>query len=174
LVTGLGAAKAAATSARAHITVTLGQAVGQGLDAVTDSLSAVRLWVAEADACVRCLAYTGRTAPVGVPFPGGLSWDPRQRVIGAPGQDGPPLHPFCRCRCVAWRADWPADGVPFPLALQREAHRSIGYGTRLGHESGAARLRAARELLRTEPGLLPAVEARARAALRAGRFAVAA
>jgi hypothetical protein len=64
--------------------------------------------------------------------------------------------------------------VPFPLALQREAHRSLGYGTARPSESRAARLRAARELLRTEPDLLPAVEARARAALRTGRFTQAA
>ncbi|WP_176739652.1 hypothetical protein, partial [Streptomyces sp. EN16] len=62
----------------------------------------------------------------------------------------------------------------FPLALRREAHRSIAYGRARPSESRAARLRAVRELLRTEPDLLPAVEARARTALQAGRFPAAA
>jgi hypothetical protein len=64
--------------------------------------------------------------------------------------------------------------VPFPLALQREAHRSIAYGAGRPSESRAGRLRAVRELLRTEPDLLPAVEARARQALRTNRFQAAA
>jgi len=56
--------------------------------------------------------------------------------------------------------------------LQREAHRSIAYGRARPSESRAARLRAVRELLRTEPDLLPAVEATARTAVRTGRFPV--
>lgn len=174
LLTGLGAARAALPAIRAHIAWVVNAAVSEGLDAVIRASAKVRLWVSEADACVRCLAYTGSTAPVDGMFPGGLSWDPRQRHIGAEGIDGPPLHAHCRCRTVPWNDRWTADGIPFPLALQREAHRSLGYGTARPSESRAARLRAARELLRTEPDLLPAVEARARAALRTGRFAQAA
>lgn len=174
LLAGLGAARAALPAIRAHIAWVVNTAVNEGLDAVVRASATLRLWVSEADACVRCLAYTGRTAPEGEPFPGGRSWDPRQRRIGAAGVDGPPLHSHCRCRTVPWSDGWTTSGVPFPLALQREAHRAIAYGTARPSESRAARLRAARELLRTEPDLLPAVEARARAALRAGRFAPAA
>lgn len=174
LLTGIAAGRAAIAAVRAHIAWTVNGAVNEGLDRVVRAASVGRLWVAEADACVRCLAYTGRTAAVGEPFPGGLSWDPRQRRTGAPGVDGPPLHGHCRCRAVPWSDAWVADGVPFPLALQREAHRSLAYGSARASESTAARIRAARELLRVENDLLPAVEARARAALRAGRFAVAA
>jgi hypothetical protein len=174
LLTGLAAGRAAVSATRAHIAWTAGVAVNEGLDTVTRAVKGVRLWVSEADACVRCLAYTGRSAPVGEPFPGGLSWDPRQRRTSAPAVDGPPLHGHCRCRTVPWREAWTTTGTPFPLALQREAHRSIAYGAARPSESRAARLRAVRELLRTEPDLLPAVEARARAALRTGRFAQAA
>lgn len=174
LLTGLAAARAAIPAVRAHIAWVVNTAVNEGLDAFTRGVATLRLWVAEADACVRCLAYTGRTAPLGEPFPGGLSWDPRQRHIGAPGIDGPPLHAHCRCRTVPWADTWTATGIPFPLALQREAHRALAYGTARPSESRAARLRAARELLRTEPDLLPAVESRARTALRTGRFATAA
>jgi hypothetical protein len=174
LLTGIGAGHATFSAIRAHVAWVVNTAVNEGLDAVIRASAKVRLWVSEADACVRCLAYTGRTAPIDEPFPGGLSWDPRQRHIGAEGIDGPPLHANCRCRTVPWNDAWTTSGVPFPLALQREAHRSLGYGTARPSESRAARLRAARELLRTEPDLLPAVEARARAALRTGRFTQAA
>ncbi len=173
LMAGLGAARAVSSAVRGHIAWVINTAVHEGLDAVARATAPLRVWVSEADACVRCLAYTGRTAAVGEPFPGGLSWDPRQRGPRTPGVDGPPLHGSCRCRAVPWDDAWTTAGVPFPLALRREAHRSIGYGRARPSESRAARLRAVRELLRTED-LLPAVEARARAALRTGRFAPAA
>lgn len=174
MLAGLGAARAAGPAVRAHIAWVINTAVHEGLDAVVRATAPLRLWVSEADACVRCLAYTGRTVAVDEAFPGGLSWDPRQRAGRAAGVEGPPLHSHCRCRAVPWDDAWTTEGVPFPLALQREAHRSIAYGRARPSESRAARLRAVRELLRTEPDLLPAVEARARTALQAGRFAPAA
>jgi hypothetical protein len=174
MLAGLGAARAAVPAVRAHIAWVVNTAVHEGLDAVVRATAPLRLWVSEADACVRCLAYTGRTVAVDEPFPGGLSWDPRQRAARLPGVEGPPLHSHCRCRAVPWDDAWTAGGIPFPLALRREAHRSIAYGRARPSESRVARLRAARELLRTEPDLLPAVEARARTALQAGRFAAAA
>jgi hypothetical protein len=173
MLAGLGAARAALPAIRAHIAWVINTTVHEGLDAVVRATAPLRVWVSEADACATCLAYTGRTAKAGEPFPGGLSWDPQQRRPRAAGVE-PPKHPSCRCRAVPWDDAWTTSGVPFPLVLQREAHRSLGYGTARPSESRAARLRAARELLRTEPDLLPAVEARARAALRAGRFTQAA
>jgi hypothetical protein len=174
LLAGLGAARAAVPAVRAHIAWVINTAVHEGLDAVVRATAPLRLWVSEASACVRCLAYTGRIVAAGEAFPGGLSWDPRQRHTGAAGVDGPPLHSNCRCRAVPWNDAWTADGIPFPLALAREAHRSIAYGRARPSESRAARLRAARELLRVEPDLLPSVEARARTAVSTGRFTTAA
>jgi hypothetical protein len=174
VLAGLGAARAVLPAVRSHISWVLNTAVRDGLDAVARATAPLRLWVSEADACVRCLAYTGRTSPVGVPFPGGLSWDPRQRRVRAGAVDGPPLHGHCRCRTVPWNKSWTADGTLFPEALRREAHRNIAYGRARPSESRAARLRAVRELLRVEPNLLPAVESRARTALRTGRFTTAA
>lgn len=176
LLHGIGAARAAGSAVRAHTAWVIGQAVNAGLGAAADARGLVRLWVAEANACVRCLAYTGRTEDEHHHFPGGLAWDPRQRHIGAPAIDGPPLHPHCRCRTVPWnpRLRPAAGSVPFPDALQREAQRSLAYGLTTGSESRASRLRAARELLRTEPDLLPALEALAHRALRAQRFPAAA
>lgn len=175
LIHAIGAARSAGAAVRAHTAWTLGQAVNAGLDAVSTAAGTARVWVAEADACVRCLAYAGVVTQSGRQFSGGLSWDPRSRIIGAAGIDGPPLHAHCRCRTVPWSSRWHAtEGVPFPLALQREAHRSLAYGRARPSESRATRLRATRELLRTEPDLLTAVEATARTAVAAGRFPVAA
>lgn len=174
MLAGLGAARAALQAIRAHIAWVINTAVHEGLDAVVRATAPLRLWVSEADACVRCLAYTGRTVAPDEPFPGGLSWDPRQRRSRVDGVDGPPLHSNCRCRAVPWDDAWATDGLPFPLALQREAQRSIAYGTARPSEARTVRLRAARELLRTVDDLLPAVEARARAAVQAGAFAPAA
>jgi hypothetical protein len=174
MLAGLGAARAALPAVRAHIAWVINTAVHEGLDAVVRAAAPLRVWVSEADACVRCSAYTGRVVKKDEPFPGGLSWDPRQRGAHRPGVDGPPLHAHCRCRAVPWDDAWTTEGVPFPLALQREAHRSLAYGTARPSESRAVRLRAARELLRTVDDLLPAVEARARTAIRTGRFPAAA
>lgn len=174
LLHGIGTARSASAAVRGHAAWTIGRAVNTGLDAVADAAKLSRLWISEANACVRCLAYTGLLADDDDRFPGGLSWDPRQRHIGADPIDGPPVHPHCRCRCIPWSTTWTTSGVPLPLALQREAQRSLAYGTRRASESRVARVRAARELLRTEPRLLPAVEARARAAVRTGRFETAA
>jgi hypothetical protein len=174
VLAGLGAARAVLPAARAHISWVLNTAVRDGLDTAAHATAPLRLWVSEADACVRCLAYTGRVSPVGVPFPGGLSWDPRQRRTRAQPVEGPPLHAHCRCRTVPWNNSWSADGTPFPEALRREAQRNIAYGRARPSESRAARLRAVGELLRAERDLLPTVETRARAALRTGRFTTAA
>jgi hypothetical protein len=174
MLAGLGAARAVLPAVRAHIAWVINTSAHKGLDAIVRATAPLRVWVSEADACVRCLAYTGHTARPGEPFPGGLSWDPRQRRARAAGVDGPPLHAHCRCRAVPWNDAWKGSGIPFPEALRREAERSIGYGAGRPSESRAARLRAARELLRTVDDLLPAVEARARTALRTGRFPTAA
>lgn len=174
LLHAIGTARSAGSAVRGHTAWTIGRAVNAGLDAVASAAKLGRLWVAEANACVRCLAYAGRLADPQGHFPGGLSWDPRSRHIGAPAVDGPPLHPHCRCRTIPWSDRWATSGIPFPLALRREAHRSLAYGTRLATESRVARVRAARELLRAEPDLLPAVEARARRAVSTGRFEAAA
>lgn len=174
LLNAVGAIRSAGAAVRAHTAWVAGQAVNAGLDTVTAAANLGRLWVAEADACVRCLAYTGRLTTAGHPYPGGLSWDPHSRDLGTDPIDGPPLHAHCRCRCVPWSTRWRTTGVPFPEALQREAQRSLAYGTARPSESRNVRLRAARELLDTTDDLLPAVEATARNALRTGHFRAAA
>lgn len=174
LLAGIGTGRTALSAVRSHIAWTINQGVAQGADAVSRAASLSRLWIAEATACVRCLAYAGLIAPAGEGFPGGLSWDPRQAHIGGHHIDGPPLHGHCHCRAMPWDGRWTTSGTPFPEALRNEALRSIAYGAGRPSESRAARIRAARQLLRTEPDLLPVVEATARTAVRTGRFPVAA
>ena len=174
LLHAIGAARSAGSAVRGHGAWVVGQAVNTGLAAVAQAAGLARVWVSEADACVVCLVYAGRIARPGGSFPGGLSWDPNRRRPAAKPIDGPPAHINCRCRAVPWDQRWRADGVPFPLALQREAQRSVAYGRTTGAESRASRVRAAAELLRTQPELLPAVQARARTAVRTGHFPAAA
>lgn len=170
VTTGIGAARSALGAVRSHITWTVGQAVNEGLTAGVQAVGARKLWVSERDACVSCTAYAGMTVDADADFPGGLSWDPNQRGRTQP-LAAPPRHPHCRCRVVAWSDDWAVDGVPsMPQALRREARRSIARGWSLPTESGAARIRAARELLHTGPGLPKSVEEFARLAVAAGRF----
>lgn len=168
---GIGVARGALSAVRAHVTWTVGQAVNDGLTAGIRAIGARKLWVSERDACVSCTAYAGLIVDVGDDFPAGLSWDPAQRGR-TESSAGPPLHPHCRCRTVAWKDAWTVDGVPpLPDALRREARRSIARGFSLPTESGAARIRAARELLRTGAGLPKSVEEFAAHAVAAGRFA---
>jgi hypothetical protein len=169
LLAGLGAARAALSAVRGHIAWVINTAVNEGLDAVVRASAPLRLWVSEADACVRCLAYTGRVRPsasrsrAACPgIPGSAVGARRRRAAEACAL---PLPHRALERSVDHRpapvpARVAAGGAPVPRLRARPPLRVP-----------AARLRAVRELLRTEPDLLPAVEARARTALRTGRFA---
>lgn len=169
--TGIAVARSATSAVRTHITTVVGEAVNEATQAAIDHTGAKKLWVAERDACVNCAAYAGLTVATDAQFPAGLSWDPNQRGRRTEAVDAPPLHPYCRCRVVAWQDAWAQEGViSMPDAMRREARRSIARGWSLPTESGAARIRAARELLRTGAGLPRSVEEVARLAVAAGRF----
>lgn len=166
----VGRARGVVGRIKAAITHTVNEAVNDGIAEQIRQAGAKKVWVSERDACVRCTAYAGHVADADADFPGGLSWDPNQRGRGEPAP-GPPLHPHCRCRLAPWDDAWAEPGVPsFPEALQREARRSIARGWSLPTESNAARIRAARELLRTGPRLPKSVIEFAADAVRAGRF----
>lgn len=168
---GIGVARSATSAVRTHITTVVGEAVNEATQAAVDHVGAKKLWIAERDACVNCAAYAGLTVAANATFPAGLSWDPNQRGR-VPALDAPPLHPNCRCRVVAWNDSWAEEGVTsMPDAVRREARRSVARGWSLPTESGAARIRAARELLRAGAGLPRSVEEFARLAVQAGRFA---
>ena len=168
--TGIGVARSATSAVRTHITTIVNEAVNEATQAAIDHVGEKKLWIAERDACVNCAAYAGLTVAAGAQFPAGLSWDPNQRGRSE-ALEAPPLHPNCRCRVVAWKDSWAQEGViSMPDAVRREARRSIARGWSLPTESGAARIRAARELLRTGAGLPKSVEEFARLAVTAGRF----
>lgn len=103
------------------------------------------VFVPERDACVDCQARGGDTGE-------------------AATSDPPPVHPHCRCELQEYVDE------AVPRALKREAVRSVLRGFSLPSESEAARLRAAKELLRKKPAAPASVQAYARRAVREGRF----
>jgi hypothetical protein len=172
LLGGLRQARNTLARAKATITSTVNQNVTKTMQATAKANKAkYEVWVSERDACVNCLAYAGRIVKVGEDFPGGLSWDPKQKDSKAKGVR-PPLHPHCRCRPVPWDPAWAREGeVSLPEAVSREAQRSIARGFSLPGESNAARIRALEELLSGSPDLPKTVLERARRDLKNGEFA---
>lgn len=161
------------TAADRAATVVVNEAANAGSDQLAERLGAERLWLAERDACVHCLAYAGQVAPVGGSFPVGLTFGDKPLV---PWPDphvlpGCPLHPHCRCRTTPWLGSVPGyTGPDLPAVLKREAERSILTGWRMESESERVRLRAAARALRRGTTLPKSVQQRARQAVKRGRF----
>jgi hypothetical protein len=126
----------------------------------------LRLWVAERDACLHCLAYQGRVAPVEGSFPRGLTF--ADKPLKNPRLAGPPLHPNCRCDVQPIHED--DVNSDLTEGLLREARRSVVKGWSLPSESNASRLRAADRLLQAGARLPKSVEQEARRAVRQGKF----
>lgn len=173
VLTGIGIARSVTSTVERHVVTAVADVVNDTLQMTVRMVGGMRLWIAEADACVTCSAYSGLLADAGTPFPGGLSWDPGQRTDGADRIDSPPVHPRCRCRVLPWLPRWSAGQVPLPLYLQRQARSNIAHGHARPSESRAARVRAAAELLRSGVDLPPDVRAAAQRAVRNRRFAAA-
>ncbi|MFI6140323.1 hypothetical protein ACIBCC_19310 [Streptomyces griseus] len=173
VLTGIGIARSATSAVERHVATAVTEVVNDTLQMTVRMVGGMRLWIAEADACVTCSAYSGLLADAGASFPGGLSWDPSRRNDGADRIDLPPVHPRCRCRVLPWLPRWSAGEVPLPLHLQRQARSNIARGHARPSESRAARVRAAAELLRSGVDLPPDVRAAAQRAVRSRRFAAA-
>jgi hypothetical protein len=170
VLAGIGAARQAVATVGRVGAWAVHRAINDGAAQAIAILGADGLWVAEPDACVACLAYSGRLADGDGRFPGGLSLDPRQARAGALPIEGPPRHPHCRCRLTPWLPSWaPSRGLSLPDLLQQQAWRSAATGRARPTESRAARLRAARTLL-TAPGVPAGVRHQARTAVAAGHF----
>ncbi len=162
----LAVALARAEKAVANVGTTtafeLHRAASRAVSDIARDTGQLRVWIAERDACLHCLAYAGETTTGGV-FPTGLTFG--DKPLTAPGPlTGPPLHPHCRC---ALQLLDPSD-TAVVTALKREAKRSVLRGVALDGE--AEKLRAADRLLAVGAGLPKTVEARAAAAVRRGRF----
>lgn len=163
--------------------------VNNGIGQLASVLFADTMWVAERDGCVVCLAYSGVVAPYGRDFPPDLTFgDPgKLPAIWPHGPlDAPPRHVHCRCRVTPWIGH-DTDGARLASipgwhkgqasanqslsdALKREARRSILDGWSLASEPESVRLDAADRLLKRGANMPKSVEARARKAVKAGRF----
>lgn len=95
VLAGIGAARQAVATVGRVGAWAVHRAINDGAAQTIAALDAGGLWVAEPDACVACLAYSGRLADEDGRFPGGLSLDPRQARASAPLIEGPPRHPHC-------------------------------------------------------------------------------
>lgn len=165
----LAKANAAANRAEATTRWVANRSVTEGITAAAEHQGVPRMWVAERDACLTCLAYAGHIVGPGEQFPAGLtyggSWEVREPL------EGPPAHHNCRCRLTPWLGTEPPYlGVQLPTALKREAERSVLTGAS-AYASQAARLRAADQLLKTKlSGLPESVKKRARGDVDRGYF----
>lgn len=144
------------------VTTLVNHAGNKGTAAVADSVGLSTVWVAETNACVECLAYSGRVSKPGKPFPGGLTYGAKS--YHPDPVDVPPRHPRCRCTIE------PLVSREYADALRREADRSVLRGFSLESESMKTRIDAADRLVAKDPNAPASVIAYARRAVKAGEF----
>jgi len=138
----------------------------------------VTIWVAERDACVRCLAYQGLyvTPATGQRFPGGRTWGPRWKsVVSRPDFRGPGWrevgddgehegsHPHCRCELRIVKR---AHVHTLAAGLKREATRSAAKGWARPTEGDTVRAAAAKHVLASRATLPKSVVDETRRRLR--------
>lgn len=147
---------------RGSISDAINQAGNEGTTAVADTAKLSTVWVAETDACVECLAYSGRTAKPGAAFPGGLTYGKKSYHPNAIAT--PPRHPRCRCTVE------PLVAKEYAAALRREADRSVLRGFSLPSESMSTRVDAADRLVARGVDAPKSVIAYAKRYVKAGAF----
>jgi hypothetical protein len=152
----------AATALKRATTTLVNQAGNEGVVAGAKAAKLKVVWVAETNACVHCLAYSGRTTVAGGDWPKGLSYL-GSNPYEAPGKC-PPLHPNCRCTLEVLNAPEYAE------ALRREADRSVLRGFSLESESMRVRVAAAERLLEQGVEAPKSVIAYAARSVKAGEF----
>lgn len=141
----------------------LNDAANYAIREVSETAGLPMVWVAERNACVRCLRYSGEIAYPGEPFEPGLTY--LAAGTGPTGTiRGPKLHPHCRCHLEPMR------DISYSNALRREADRSILRGIALEGESRVVRTDAARRLLDSGVDAPKSVIAFARRSLAEGKF----
>lgn len=153
---------AAAVGLERDVVTLVNHAGNAGSTAVADAAGLPTVWVAEVNACVECLAYSGRVAAPGKTFPGGLTYGPKS--YNPEPVAFPPRHPRCRCTVEPLRAKSYAE------ALRREADRSVLRGFSLESESMKTRLDAAERLVARGVDAPKSVIAYARRSIKAGEF----
>lgn len=173
--TVLGMARKALNRADSTAVWVVHRAHNEGRSRAIDKLASggleiLRLWRAERGACVFCLSLAGALAEPGEAFRPVVDVADASQTPDHPLLE-PPAHPYCRCKLEWWLGAAEADLTPvdLPLALRREAQRSIASGT--ANASGPARVRAADRLLDVAGLLIPkTVQRRARKAVQVGTF----
>lgn len=153
---------AAAHTLERDVVTLVNQAGNEGVAVASDVNERPTVWVAETNACVHCLAYSGRVTMPGKDFPGGLTYGSRGLDTGP--LRTPPLHPHCRCTLELLNDQSYAD------ALRREADRSVLRGFSLESESMRVRVDAAERLLSHGVDAPKSVIAYARSAVKRGEF----
>lgn len=158
--------------ARAHQAVTaaegtsawaVNRAVSAGTAAVAQLAGMNVVWIAERNACLNCLAYSGQVVEPGRPFPPGLTFGDRPLKPLGPLLY-PPLHPNCRCQLDITNLEPGQDD-----SLVREAQRTVARGWS-EYASEPARRRAADALIRRGSLLPRSVLARAARDIASGSF----
>lgn len=134
----------------------------EGTTRVADAAGLPTVWVAETDACVHCLAYSGRVADPGKAFPGGLTYGRKSYYPDT--IETPPRHPRCRCTVEPLHSQEYAD------ALRREADRSVLRGFSLPSESMKVRVEAAHDLVEAGVDAPKSVIEYARRSVKRGAF----
>ena len=147
---------------RVAAVTTAHRSVAAGFEAASTAAGKGRMWIAERNACLACLAYSGLIAPADENFPAALSFGARAAVWTISGPSGPPAHHSCRCHLQV-----PDRGVS--VGLRREASRSVVKGWS-GYDSLPARLKAAQRLIARGVILPPTVIQRAENEIKRGQF----
>lgn len=154
----------AANKAKRTAATLINQAGNEGVIAAAQAAKLEVVWVAETNACVKCLEYSGEVVKAGADFPKTLTRYSTGSPYDAPGKT-PPLHPNCRCTLEVLNEPTYAD------ALRREADRSVLRGFSLESESMRTRVAAAERLLGDPDLVAPkSVIAYARKSIVAGAF----
>ena len=135
----------------------------EGVRAVSDAAGLPIVWVAETDACVHCLAYSGTVVARGESFPGGLTY--AAKTYHTTPIRTPPRHPRCRCTLEPLQSQEYAD------SLKREADRSVLLGFSLESESMGTRIDAAKRLVEHGVDAPKSVIDYARRSVKRGTFA---
>lgn len=162
LSTVLSPVLAASNTLTRDVVTLVNHAGNAGTTAVADAAGLPTVWIAETNACVECLAYSGRIAKPGKTFPGGLTYGAKSYNTSPIAS--PPRHPRCRCTVEPLRSSEYAE------ALRREADRSVLRGFSLESESMKTRIDAADRLVKRGVDAPKSVVAFARRSIKAGEF----
>lgn len=153
---------AAASGLRRDVVTLVNAGGNAGATAVADEAGLPTVWVAETNACVECLRYSGEVALPGKTFPGGLTYG--KKSYNPDRIAYPPRHPNCRCTVEPLRSQEYAD------ALRREADRSVLRGFSLPSESMGTRIDAAERLIKSGVDAPKSVISYGNRAVKAGAF----